>query len=662
MKKLTLVSVLFSAFCAVANPATAQETTGSLDDSLQMYESFNFDESMNWSDCFDFNIGFGIDFCPGFPTPYPTLTLEYKYMEPVAMVEVVPDPWRSFLYKESFYNFSGKAESAIAENLGVSPTIGSGFSNRKATSGGKEFIGSQRMETHVWAVSDWWRLKTSDQADSCLSLTCKNKDYTGCIMSIKKTMSSVSSGTMKTISSINSNQSAEGKGQGVKNGENNQVVYEDGSVYEEKEITKTTRHGDGDYTTEVVGTEYEQTREPGNYGDDAVGQMADVAMSESVIPGMSNAELLAEGIAAAEDPEGYVAGKAIGVATETAGEAWENSETKKDVDAGMAEASEQASEWGDSFKESFSASEEDEEEAEPLPESTKSGGASKEEEPSPLSNLSDKGSASFSIAGNEISDNAFGNDSVGNTDAREQMQNATGMAAGVAGGAINQGLMQAYAMLDRVVFFSVIEQMMQMIATVSPVMVHPVYMSERHEKASADGGFFWSPIFQSFSEKGAGFIMPIFCMSKTAGMGIDAVANMMGFDIPSDALGALSAFINGRCVGSWGPLEPRVNLLGTGDAMVAAGLASVRGLNIAQNITGDMYNKSINNTPFNQLKFNLDWPHKSSCYGFQGASGLSRGWTTPLGGALDNVVNKVRSGNAVNAASDLATDTVGKAT
>jgi len=658
MIRSTLFITLLGFSVTCANNVFAQEPSGALNDSLSVYEEFKFEDSMNWGDCFDFNIGPGFDVCPPDPIyPKLTLTIEYEYMDPVAMVEVVPDPWRSFLYKESFYDFSGKAESSIASGLGVSPTIGSGFSNRKATSG-KEFIGSQKMETHVWAVSDWWRLKTSDQASSCASLTCKNKDYTGCLQSIKQTLSSISSDTMDTIASINSDQSAEGKGQGVKNGENGDVAYEDGSVYEEQEVTHTTRHGDGSYTESVVGTEYVQTREPGNYGVDGMGQMAEVAMDDSPIPGMSNVEALSTGLSAARDikengVKEYVAGAAISVAGSQMGAAWESSETKASLDAGMGAASEQAGEWGNEFKNSFSSTEG---EAEPLPESTKTGGEVKSE-PAPLESTS-SGSSS-SQAGNDVSDNAMGNNSQGNQDARSQMQQATGMAAGATG---DMGLQQAYAMIDRVVYFNVIEQMMQMIATVSPVMVHPVYMSERHDKAASDGGFFWSPIFKKFADMGAGMIMPIFCMSKTGGMALDAIANVFNFDIPSDILGPISDFINGRCAGSWGPLEPRVNLLGTGDAMVAAGLASVRGLNIAQNITGDMYNKTINNTPFNELKFNLDWPHQSGCYGFQGASGLSRGWTTPLGGALENVVTKVQSGQGLDGVADLASGTVGKAT
>ena len=690
MKNIKLLLVLLGCILATcADAAIAPESSNSINESYSVYEKFDFDDSMNWNDCFDFDIGLGVDICIkfrwGVPIIYPTITLKYNYLDPIAMVEVVPDPWRSFLYKESFYDFSSKADTGVLGHLGIKPTIGSGLSNRKATSG-KSFIGQQKLETHVWAVSDWWRLKTSDPISACISLTCKNKDFTGCIMSIKQTFTKVSDGLTETIQSVNSNLTALGKGQGVINGETGDVSYEDGSVFEEQEFSRHA-HGE-DYTW----TSYVEVREPGNYGIPGMAEMAEVATSESFIPGMSNAELAMEGFQAAKDPKGYVVGKAVGAATGAASSAWEGSDTKKELDAQMDSAQDswnnsdmkqdvdsgmdQLGQWGDDFKDSFIPSDTAVEDL-ALPESTMTGGELPEEYGF-LESVTP--GSSISQAGNQVSNHAMGADTEENHEALAEMKKYTKMAADMNGGSLggvigNTGgsssmadmatdmvMQKAAALMDRVVYFSIIEQVTQMIATVSPIMVHPVYMSERHKKASKNGGFFWSSVYQQVAEMGAGLIMPIFCLSKSGAMSVDSIMNVFDYDIPSDVLGPVSQFINTRCVGSWGPLEPRVTLIGTGDNMVAAGLASVRGLNIAQNITGDFYNKTINNTPFNALKFNLEWPHQSGCYGFSGASGLSRGWTTPIGGVVDNAVQAAQSGNPMKAMSSVASDTVGKAT
>jgi len=687
MKKISLLLILLScSFAISARADIPQESSDNLNETYSVYEKFKFKDSMNWGDCFDFDIGIGFDVCVGFkwgvPYFYPTVTLTYEYLDPIALVEVVPDPWRSFLYKDSFYDFSGKADTAIAGHLGIKPTIGSGLSNRKATNG-KSFIGQNKMETHVWAVGDWWRLMTSDPIDACISMTCKNKDFTGCILSVKQTFTKVSDGMTETIQSVNENLSALGKGQGVMNGETGDLSYEDGSVFEEKEFSNIA-HGEKN-----TWTQYVEVREPGNYGMPGMAEMAEVATSESFIPGMSNAELAMEGFQAVKDPEGYIIGKAVGAATDEASSAWESSDTKASLDSQMDSVSESwenssikqdfdsgvsaVNGWGDDFKQSFMPDADSDNE---LPYSTTRGG-----ELQATYDLLDSvspGSNSFQ-AGAQISDHAMANNTADNHEALAEMRKYTGMAADLNGGiggivgdtgggggmadmTVDIVMQKAAALMDRVVYFNVIEQVTQMIATVSPIMVHPVYMSERHEKATGDGGFFWADLYQKAAEMGAGLVMPIFCLSKSGAMSADALMNIFDYDIPSDVLGPISEFINARCVGSWGPLEPRVNLIGSGDHMVAAGLASVRGLNIAQNITGDFYNKTINNTPFNSLKFNLAWPHQSGCYGFQGASGLSRGWTTPLGGVLDKATQAISSGNPLEAAAVVGKETVGKAT
>jgi hypothetical protein len=649
--------------CIVLFAFAAKAEESSLNESFSLYEKFKYSNSMNWSDCFNFKITPGIDFCPGgfiYP-PYPTLTLNYSYNDVVAMVEVVPDPWRSYLYKESLYNFNSKADDGIASKIGVSPTIGAGYTGQGKGSA-TEQVQQHKLETHVWAVGDLWRLKTSDKVKSCLSLTCKNEDYTGCILSVVKTVVKAGEGISDTIASVNSNQSASGKGQGIQNGENGQVTYENGEVYEERNV-----YGGKD-DSRIVGKEYVQVREAGNYGDSTFGKLATVATSESVIPGMTNAEIFQESVAVAKNPTGYIVGKAVSAGSSAIGSA---------ISSGIDSATEGAK----SFIGTGNAS--------PLPKSTTKGGKVEQEgnydvlinkktsnnpfyysdsgddlkpgdtySTSAISvtgkevfitgKVNEDGSVtetvhfdddykSSSESGNDVSNTAMGNNSSGNQSATKQIM----------GGVANNGMNKMIEIIDRVTYFNVVELTMQMIATVLPISIHPIYMSERHGKASSDGGFFWSSIFQTFADKGAGLVMPLFCMSKMLSMSIDGVASMLvsaDFNILGK-LGGIGSFIENRCVGSWGPLEPRVTLIGAGDPFVAAGLASVRGLNVAQNTTGSMFNQTINNTPFSQLKFNLDWPHQSSCYGFQGFSGLSRGWTTPLGGAIDNVSSAVQSGD-----------------
>ena len=605
---------------SAGNPATS--ATGSATDSVNemysMYDEFEMKDSMNFSDCHDFKLGFGFGMCPGM-FPYPTIILKYQYWDPIAMVEVVHDPWRSFLYKESLYDFSSKSDTAAVDAVGLAPTIGSGFNNRKASSSGKEFIGTQRMETHVWAVSDWWRLlKTSSFKDACTSLTCKNKDWTGCVFTVINSFSSMSGDTNQTVASIGGDKGAEGKGQGFKNGD--KVHYEDGSVYEKQDIT----NANGD----VIGQEYVQTRGPGNYGlqgsdGSFIGQAAEVAMSDSVIPGMNNAEMMGAGFALASGDK-LGAGLAVGGAV--AGDMYEDSALQDSVNTGV-----------EDFKVNVMGYEPSTE-APDLPASTKGGGVPKTEG----SGLTGTTSSNSTGASQAMSNNAMGRDTPSQQGAQQDMMSNI---PGAGDGFGSAGLDQATALIDRVAYFNVAEQMIQMVATVVPIMVHPVYMSERHEKAAADGGIFWSSLFQSFASMGAGMIMPVFCMGRTMGMAVDGVANLVGVDIGSDILGPFSEFLVNRCAGSWGPLEPRVNLMGTGDHMVAAGIASVRGLNIAQSITGDMYNKTINNTPFTKLRFNLDWPHSSGCYGFTGFDGMSRGWTTPLTSVGSQVAQAAQSGN-----------------
>lgn len=622
----------------LANPASAQTAGGaggtaggaasggpvdSVNDMYSAYDEFEIEKSMNYSDCINFHLGFGMAMCPGI-WPSPTLVLKFKYWDPIAMVEVVHDPWRSFLYKESLYDFSSKSETGAIDSVGLTPTIGSGFNNRKASSSGKEFIGTQRMETHVWAVSDWWRLlKTSRTKDACNSLTCKNEDWLGCYQLVANTFSSMGGDTNELVASINEGESVEGKGQGFKNGD--QVQYEDGSVYQKQEITNS--HGD------VIGEEYVEIRGPGNYGVSGVGQLAEVAMSDSVIPGMNNAQMLSAGFSVAS---GDKVGAGLAVGGAVAGEMYEGSALEGAVDSAVESGGQMATD----FKNNFTGYDPNTP-APALPESTKQGGVPKTEG----SGLTGTTSSNSTGASQAMSNNAMGRDQPSQQAAQQDMMNNIPGADGAFGSA---GLDRATALIDRIVYFNVAEQMIQMVATVVPIMVHPVYMSERHEKAAADGGIFWSSLFQSFADMGAGMIMPIFCMGRTLGMGVDGVASLVGADIPSNILGPFSSFLVNRCAGSWGPLEPRVNLMGTGDHMVAAGIASVRGLHIAQSITGDMYNKTINNTPFTQLRFNLDWPHQSNCYGFTGFDGMSRGWTTPLTSVGNQIAQAAQSGDLSN--------------
>lgn len=625
--------------------AASSSTAGSdLQDTYDSYSKFDYGDSMNWGDCFDFDLGIGVDMCPGgfiYP-PYPTATLEYSYYDVVAMVEVVHDPWRSFLYDESFYDFTSEAESGLASDLGVTPGIGTGYGNSGSGSS-KEFSGQQKLETHVWAVSDWWRLKTSDKALSCLSLTCKNEDYTGCIMSIKNTMSSMDSDFGSMVGSINSNESAEGKGQGVQNSETGEVAYEDGSVYEKQETTNDRG--------QVTSTRYVQTRPPGNYGYGNMGASAGASMNfsnaESPVPGMDGANAFQTGMQAVQDSSVGLVSSVSSLATD----AWNGSDTKAQEDAQNSEGSSDSGSVNPKYVQAAGSSG-------GLPASTKGGGSMPSQRSS--SQQSDFGGQDLSQSASTMSSNTFGSNDPGKQSAAGNVMNQTGAAGQDMG---SDAMEQAMAIIDRIQYFSVIEQIIQMIATVSPVMVHPVYMSERHDEAAAEGGFILSGLYSSFAEMGAGMIMPIFCMSKSAGMAVDGVANLVGFDISSGFLGPISSFINSRCVGSWGPLEPRVTLLGTGDHLVAAGLAAVRGLDIAQNITGDMYNKTINNTPFNELRFNLDWPHTSDCYGFQGFEGLSRGWTTPINSAsIDNIINSASNGDGAGMADQIGSGTVGNVT
>lgn len=617
---------------------------------FSMYDGFKYGDSMNWGDCFDDKTRPGVDVCikytPFGPVVYPTLTTEYSYNDPVALVEVVPDPWRSFLYKESMFDFSNRADDAILDRVGASSTIGSGYGNQKTAGGGKEFIGKHRYESHVWAISDWWRLNTSDKGKACFSLSCKNEDLTGCYLGVIKAMAKKARGIQQTAANINTGQISEGKGQGFENAETEEVVHENGEVQEPVRDDKGRKTG-----------EYKTTREPGNYGGGGfIGKAAEVAMADSPIPGMSNAEMVMDGIALAKDPEGYVKGKAISIGTDYAMEMYEESALKDKIEAAKEGAVKQDSKPSSEVTPGVQGNK--------LPGDTAKGGV-KQEEPKPLSNTGDSSTGKnydstgkdSSEVGNDTMSNAMGTNNAGNTQALDQIESrVAGAAADFGSGAFTQ----AVSYIDRVVYFNTVELMIQMIARVMPVYIYPVYMTEYHEKASADGGFFFAPLFQKFAQMGAGLVMPIFCMSSTLGMGVDAVGVMFvgeGFSI-LDKLGPVGAFIKGRCVGSWGPLEPRVTMLGTGDPFVAAGLASVRSLNIAQSVTGSMFNQTINNKPYSELKFNLDWPHQSNCYSISGPDGLSRAWTTPLGGALDSVTSAVKSGDMTAIAKSATNATV----
>tara|TARA_Y100001960_G_scaffold66122_1_gene69601 strand:- start:1837 stop:3855 length:2019 start_codon:yes stop_codon:yes gene_type:complete len=636
---LLILSALFAVNANAAVPQGTSTPTGgggpaagstgeTLDDTFSMYKGYDFE--VQFGECLDMQIRPSVGICPGgtFYPPYPSPALKYTYNDIVAVVEVVPDPWKSYLYEESLYDFSSKSEDSFVNKVGFTPTVGAGYGGSRKVDATSE-VAQFKYESHVWAVSDWWRFKSDNFIEACFSLTCQNKDYTGCIFSVMSAVASVGEGMKEAAAGINAGEGADGKGQGVKQGDT--VAYENGEVYEKNPETG----------------QYEQVRPAGNYGDSTFGRAADVAMSEDIVPGMSNVEVLTEGIALAENPEGYVAGKSLQLGGEAIADAWagDGEGAGGDDDAWALErglANQKGSSTANQMK-GGSAS--------PLPSSTKRGGQSKSQ-PTKMDSSAANGKNSAQ-AGNAVSDNAMGNNTPGNNSALSQMQN----------GVSAQGLDTMLSIIDRVVYFSVIEIMIQMIAIYSPVLLHPVFMTERHKKASQDGGFFWSPLMQQFAEMGAGLIMPLFCMSKILTMGVDGVAGLLmgsDFNILS-MLGPIGSFIESRCVGSWGPLEPRVNLLGTGDGFVAAGLASVRGLNIAQSVTGSMFNKTINNTPFYKLKFNLDFPHTSSCYGFQGFSGLSRGWTTPLGGLLDNVSSVVESGDASAMGNLVADNTIGHA-
>lgn len=584
----------------------------------QVFQDFDYGTSMNWSDCISINIYPGMDMCPAFPSPYPSLTTVFNYQDPVAMAEVVPDPWQSFLYKESFFDFSSKNVEKTVTGAGAVSTMGAGYGNQKKASGGKEFIGKHRYDTHIWAVSDIWRLKTSNFLLSCFSLTCKTEDW-GC-KGVLNSSTEMGADTENMIQSMNNNESADGKGQGYEDS-NGDVRYEDGSVYSENTDM------DGNPTGG-----YHESRPAGNYGAGGNFASAGTQAGGSGVPGQSSAISSAGGF-----DYSSVASGAAGIGTSMATSAITN-KFGGAVGSAVGTGASAAGSYGN-----FAGN------GQSLPSSTTKGIS-----PSEPSALNTAGSSS-SMAGNQVSDNAMGNNNPGNQQAASQMQSQI-PGAGDMGG---DGFSQALAMIDRVVYFNPMEQAIQMIATQSPIMLSPVFMTERHGKASADGGFFLSSLYQAAASAGAGMIMPIFCLSNVIGMAVEGVAGMFGAPISIDSLGPIGSFIKSRCIGSWGPMDPRSNMLGSGDPFVAAGIASARGMNIAQNITGDMYNKTINNTPFYKLKFNLDWPHQSDCYGFSGGSGLSRGWTTPIVGALGNISDIATGGGDIGSLGGLGSNTVG---
>lgn len=664
---LSVLLIALGVFTSSAVSASGQEAnpTNGLGKELQgMYDSyskFDYGDAVNWSDCFEFELKPGVDMCPGgtiYP-PYPTPTLEYSYYDVVAMVEVVHDPWRSFLYDESFYDFESKSDTALASSLGVKPGLGGGYGKRQG--GGNEFQAQQKMETHVWAVSDWWRLKTSDAVDACLSLTCKNKDLTGCLLSVKNMVSSMSDGMKSITDSINQGINIPGKGQVFVNEDAGTVSYEDGSVYEEKDVI-----GPNGPTGQK---EYVMVRSPGNYGYGGIGEMAGAAMDtevlDSVIPGateginelrteIESSEIWKAGSQAYEDVKSNV--------TEIQGEmtdAWNNSSIKATYDSSVEE-----------FKGAFNQDPGVDGQIADQNKFENSNTPTFNVPPETITHQSvmEKRDEYAVMPGNEslseytsgLSANAMGSNAPGKEAAASQVMSQVPGAAADAG---SQAMEQAMGIIDRIQYFSVIEQAIQMIATFSPIMIHPVYMSERHEDAAAEGGFVMSKLYSKFAELGAGVFMPLFCAAQIAtDMVPQMVAANIGIDVDWQLLNSplVSSFINGRCVGSWGPLEPRVNLLGVGDEMVAAGLASARGLDIAQNITGDMYNKTINNTPIKDLMFNLDWPHRSSCYGFSGGNGgLSRAWTTPVEQGIDGIVKGVQQGDASGIAGTVGKNTAG---
>jgi hypothetical protein len=193
-------------------------------------------------------------------------------------------------------------------------------------------------------------------------------------------------------------------------------------------------------------------------------------MSDDIIPGMSNVEVLTEGIALAENPRGYVVGKSLQVGSEAIADAWAGDEAGEAADAKNAAAGAKGNGMANQMKSGNAA---------PLPTSTMRGGQSKQQ-PTKMDSSAANGKNSAQ-AGNAVSDNAMGNNTPGNQSALNQMQGAVS----------TQGLDQMLSIIDRVVYFSVVEIVIQMIAMYAPVMLHPVYMSERHKKASQDGGFFW---------------------------------------------------------------------------------------------------------------------------------------------------------------------------
>ncbi|MCP4355693.1 MAG: hypothetical protein GY793_08725 [Proteobacteria bacterium] len=621
----------------ISDDSDTADTTESAYD-FSIYDKFKYGDAMNWGDCSKFKVTPGIDICPGYP-PYPSLSLNYSYWEPLAMVEVVPDAWKSFLYKESFYDFTSMSKEPFS-----SGGVGSGYKGTKQSASGKEHIGQHKYESHVWAVSDWWRLKSSSFKDGCFSLTCKTKSLFGCL-SLLQSSFKIAKSMSNTIKSINSNQKGEGgKGQGVRTGEDgDKVTYEDGSVYEREPVDPDNPEKE---------RKFEETRPPGNYGggvlsgDDAAGALD----MESVAGAAKAMEHLNTAVDFIQDPVGTVAGKAMGVVGDAVG----------GVVGAVGDyvgdaASNVASKVKGAFSPETNADSGNTEGASPdvtvesgpdnseLPASTMESD-SQVTEPSAATSDDLGENTTSSQAGNQVANQNLGFNNQGTQKASSAAKSKISGMVGQAGDAFNQigdAFSKALAIADMITFFSPIEMVIRLIADKIPIMLHPIFMTERHQKASNTGGFIMAPIFQQFANMGAGMIMPLFCLTKTTGMAISGTAGLAGVTIPTDFLGKLSNFINGRCVGSWGPLEPRVNILGTGDPFVAAGLASVRSLNIAQNLMPT----PISNKPFNDLRFNLDWPHQSNCYKFQGLEGLSRGWTSPIAGKLGNVMDAVRSGD-----------------
>lgn len=572
----------------------------------KIYGKLDFKKTMNWGDCFDWSQTVTVAMCPGTP-PYPSPKFTFKYWDPVALVEVVPDPWRSYLYNESFYDFSGQASAGPLEVIipgsNIKPAIGSGYKGKKGNKDaqGKENSGEERENMHVWSVSDFWRFKTSAGfMDACKSLTCKLKDKYYCRKLLTSSFQ-MSQSVLNTIKSLNQNQKVDGKGQGVKQGD--KVLYDDGSVYQKNKQTG----------------KYEQIRGPGNYGAGGAFKNADTLGNSADILGTA-ASVGRLGVTLASKSSSNSA-KVLGIVT---------TGSNLSVPSGFFKDENQGKDSNGNMK----IVQDTKDNSTALPPSTMVGGK-KNVEPSALSNKD----ASIS----DMANNGNDYNNAGNKQASSAFSGLLGNAK--SGGLGSSAFDNAIMIADQVSFFSPVEMLIRGIASRVPFSIHPIFMSERFEKASGDGGMLMAPLFQQLGDMGAGLIMPVFCFGKIAGMAVDGVLNLVGVDIPSNMLGPISSFINGRCVGSWGPLEPRVNMIGTGDTAVAAGLASVRGLHIANNLSLFGATKVINSRPHNDLHFNLDWPHQSDCKGFTGFDGLSRGWTSPLGSTFDNVSDAVKSGD-----------------